>query len=140
MNSLQITRILSSNPYTSKYFAGTFPSDQIPLKHSYPYFIVVNTDAANKPGKHWVLIWMESAEKAEFFDSFARRPQGPILRFLHRFKTILYNNKPLQSVLSEACGVFVCLYAILRSRGYSHSKIVYSFSRMPFSFFENLLE
>jgi len=37
-----------------------------------PCLLVVNTNPASRPGRHWVCICMEKDGRREYFDSFGR--------------------------------------------------------------------
>lgn len=125
MNSQQITQILLQNPYTKSYFKGCYPSDQIPLQITqFPYFIIVNTKPSTHQGEHWQFIWVESAKRAQFFDSFGSKPQGQIAAYLQKFTKLTTNDEPIQRTWSQACGIYVILYAIAKCRREAHAKII----------------
>ena len=48
-----ISKILSSDPITSKIFIGVFARDEIPTKFTTPCCFVVNTHPRSLPGQHW---------------------------------------------------------------------------------------
>lgn len=139
MNSSQISAILRQNPYTKRYFEGCVPADAIPQKHSYPYFIIVNTDPATKPGQHWQVIFVESKQKVEHFCSFGLAPNHHMKNFLNTFPQFYQNPKCIQAASSRACGLFCILYVMQRCRGVPRHQVVSNLQHMPISFLENLL-
>jgi len=67
MNSDEIQRILRRQ---TADFDGAFSVDTMPSK---PHLLVCNTDPSDKPGQHWVCIYVDDDGRGEFFDSFGRR-------------------------------------------------------------------
>ena len=51
-------------------FDGVFSADSLPEK---PRLLVVNTDPANQPGRHWVCMSVKDGY-GEYFDSFGLPP------------------------------------------------------------------
>ena len=56
MNSDQIERILSQDPYTKQVFKDVCPRDRLPASISYPSAFVLNTDPSWRKGKHWIAV------------------------------------------------------------------------------------
>ena len=49
---------------TSKTFCGVFPSDKLPQTiEKYPCGIVANTDPSDKPGEHWIALFISIEQK-----------------------------------------------------------------------------
>jgi len=133
MNTIQLTHILSSDPYASKYFGGVFPSNHSPLTiYKAPLCFIINTDPSFKSGRHWLALYINEKKNIEFFDSYGNSiDKYPfIMRFVQRHSEIGHckeNTRRLQSSLSSTCGQF-CLYFLLwRCRGISFENIVKSF-------------
>lgn len=139
MNSVQISIILSSNPYTKKAFIGCFPCDKIPAPVKFPFLAIVNTDRSGQIGTHWILIYAKSRSEIEQFDPLGNKPDGYILRFLKNFDSIKYTNLPVQQKWSHACGIYVLLYAIFRCKGQSRLKTLSSLAQLPPFLIEQLL-
>lgn len=139
MNSSQISQILTKNPYTKTKFLACTACDQIPFGKKFPYLVVVNTDTARNTGRHWVLIFVESVKKAEYFDSFGQAPNPQISQYLQNFEKVFYSKQCVQKDWSEACGIFCILYAIQRCRGQKPQKIVSSLKQLNPLFIENFL-
>ena len=97
-------------------FDGVFSAATLPEK---PRLLVCNTDASDKPGRHWICMHFE--------DSFGRRPAANFERYMNRqCSSWTFNRRQLQSVISKFCGHYCIYYCMLRSRGMP--KIVNSFT------------
>jgi len=108
-----------------KDFDGVFSADTLPAK---PRLLVVNTDPALSPGRHWVCMYVDNG-RGEYFDSFGQPPTANFERYLNRHCTSwTFNNKQLQSVISRFCGHYCIYYCVLKSRGVDMPKIVNSFT------------
>lgn len=120
MNTLEIWNALSENRYTQKYFKGVFPLDLLPkLIKKKPALFVVNTDRSNKPGSHWVAIYLPMKGKPEYFDSYGIQPiHNEFLEFFKRnkFTKVLYNKTQLQNLLSTVCGQYCCVYLLYKAQ------------------------
>jgi nitrogenase subunit NifH len=57
MDSTQIEEIL--NDILGDVFCGVFASDMIPQMSKYPAAIVCNTDPHDKPGQHWIAMYID---------------------------------------------------------------------------------
>ena len=98
-------------------FLGTFPRDQLPKTiQRRPSGIIINTDASNAPGSHWVAIYHSRDGCAEYFDSFGLPPlHKEIITFLNDNNYgWIHNPVTLQDVTSDTCGIYAALY--LQSR------------------------
>ena len=75
MNSLEILNIFKSDAFTKTVFTDVLPSDRLPGRiQTRPRGFIVNTDPADKPGTHWLVIFITTDGKGEFWDPFAQRP------------------------------------------------------------------
>lgn len=129
MNASEIRCFIKGHYLLSTFVRGVYSSDTLPFKVDfYPSAYVCNTDPSYLPGKHWVVFWMESPQKAEFFYSLGQPPE----HYDERFKTFLmfnskntvYSNKPLQETSVNTCGYHVLFYLLMKCRNYSLSYIV----------------
>ena len=108
-----------------------FPADRLPRRISAkrPMLLVCNTDPHNKPGEHWIAMYLAKDGSGEYFDSLGETVPTIFSDFLDRHCTnYVFNDEQLQSVLSRFCGhycVFYCLYKML---DYSLNSIVNCFS------------
>jgi len=106
-------------------FDGVFSADNLPEK---PCLLVINTDPASQPGRHWVCISVKDGY-GEYFDSFGQPPTANFERYLNRHCSYwTFNERQLQSVISRFCGHYCIYYCLLRSRGVDMPKIVSSFT------------
>lgn len=102
---------------TKEAFIGVFPIDKLPSRiPHYPCFLVVNTQAHNLPGEHWLSIYISKQRKGEVFDSLGQ----PIGNFLRRWLTShaingwTSNRRIYQNPLSDTCGAFAIFYVLNR--------------------------
>jgi len=96
-------------------FDGVFSSDRLLLN---PRILQSNTDPFNKPGEHWVVIYIsDDGDCGEFFDSFVHPPTDDFDRYMNKHcSRWTYNRNQLQSVASSFCSLYCACYCILRSR------------------------
>ena len=121
MNSIEIEHVLRRHVVN---FDGVFSADTLPDK---PRLLISNTDPSDKPGRHWICIYIKDG-RGEFFDSFGRRPSIVFERYLNRHCSFwTFNQRQLQSVVSKFCGHYCIYYCMLCSRGVDMRKIVSSF-------------
>ena len=124
MNTLQIKNALNS---ISNLNTGVFPADKIPKIWTKPTGYVINTDNHDKPGKHWLGVFVNAHGRAIFFDSYGRPPIRPVLQRLQKNCIYFtYNRKQIQSFSSEVCGQYCILFLHCMSRGFS----LYEFNRL----------
>lgn len=124
MNTAEIDAILSFHSSTRPHYIGTFPVDLSPnCVLPRPSICIVNSDTSKSPGKHWLCFFLpdDALKSVEFFDSFGRKPKK---YFFERFiakntKICVYNPHVIQNFNSFSCGMFVCLFALYRSLGFS---------------------
>lgn len=139
MDTTTINRILRSEPSTRHQYSGCFPSDALRLPHSYPSAVVANLDPMDRPGSHWVALYMRSPTRVDYFDSYGLPPIGDIGRFLANFKERTTNNCIIQSVNSRVCGHYCIFFLTSRCRGLSYERIITILTRQrnPDSFVAN---
>ena len=131
MDSLEIVRILKQDRFTKHYFRGVFACDQLPTRYvPRPSAFVVNTDPSNKPGQHWVAIYITQNGEGEYFDSYGQKPTLPQLKsFLKENASLInFNRQPLQGPLSAVCGQYTIFFLLHRCRGSSMRNITHLFS------------
>lgn len=134
MNTLEISKLLSTHPVTAKVYVGTFPSDMMPrciLKR--PAICVANSDPHNLGGQHWLGFYLSDVcdDVVDYFDSYGNKPSDPtFISFLQRNGDVcVYNNKLMQDFTTDSCGMFVCLFLLFRCLGYSHEHFQRLFTR-----------
>ena len=100
-----------------RIFLGVFAIDRLPrlLPTRWPLILVCNTDPHDRPGEHWIVLFI--AARGEYFDSFAEPPRPTFELYLNKYcNSWTMNNKRLQSVISSFCGhycIFYCLFKYL---------------------------
>lgn len=130
LNTNDINNVL--NQYQLKYpnfkFNGALPSDfwkysKIDYSKMKMYdFIgfVINLDAHDKPGSHWVTLFVDNKQKTiEFFDSLGHVPNKNIKIFisklqesgLKKYKVLI--NRKIHQQQDFDCGVY-CIYYIIQ--------------------------
>ena len=62
-------------------FDGVFAADDLPDR---PRLLVVNTDPAHRPGRHWVCIYVGDDRRGEYFDSLGQPPTADFESYLNR--------------------------------------------------------
>ncbi len=127
MNTKDIDRFVRGDAACRGIFQGVFSIDTLP---DTPHLLVCNTDPSNKPGKHWIAIFVDSVGRGEYFDSFGREPFGVFADYMNEHCTDwIYNTRQLQSIVSSFCGFYCCFYCMLRCRGFDLTRIVNVFTR-----------
>lgn len=126
LNSLDLTMFILKDPVMSSKFGGVIAIDELSVVESNKFYIV-NHDPISMIGSHWVVLYNSSIP--EHFDSAGHLPvltleqtliaNGPIYRV---------NTNRCQSFVSNTCGVFCLYFCYYRSRGFSFSEIMSSFS------------
>lgn len=100
-----------------KIFFGVYSLDTLPkrIPRKRPYVIICNTDKRNMPGEHWVAIAFRR-DQSILFDSLGI--SMPFFRdFLNKHcNNWIYINKPLQSIFSDVCGQYCCLFTLFLER------------------------
>ena len=66
MNTNEIDRFLRRR---LRDFDGVFSVDNLPES---PHLLVCNTDPSDRPGRHWIAIYVDNEGRGDFFDSFGR--------------------------------------------------------------------
>ncbi len=127
MNTFEINNYLKNFPQ----FKGTYPRDMLPKINHLPSGIVINTDPSNKPGEHWVAMYIDINGVGEYFDSFGLPPlHKEIVSFLEKncSRGWLCNTITFQSMFSETCGMYCVLYLSSKFKGMSFNKFTSIFN------------
>ena len=67
--------ILKNDPFTKTVFTNVLPSDRLPREiRKRPRGYVLNTDASDMPGSHWIAMYLTEDGKGEFWDSYGQAP------------------------------------------------------------------
>ncbi len=124
MNGIEIERLLRS--FCRDKFQGVFSCDTLPPK---PELLVCNTDPHDKPGTHWIAIYVDKTGRGEYFDSFGMEPPAVFKEYMNKHcRHWTFNHRKLQSVLSRFCGHYCCFYCVFRCSGYDLRKVVSMFT------------
>ncbi len=123
MNSNEVDRFLRQR---LRDFDGVFSVDNLPDD---PHLLVCNTDPSDKPGRHWIAIYVDEDGRGDFFDSFGCRPNASFERYMNRqCLSWNFNDRQLQSIASKFCGHYCIYFCIARSSGVDMCKIVRRFT------------
>ena len=129
MDTTELFRLLAKR--CQGLLVGIFPADKLPrrLPAKRPLLFVCNTDPHNKPGEHWIAMYLDKEGNREFFDSFGRSPLPLFHDFMdkHCIKWT-FNAEQLQSVISRFCGHYCVFYCLFKKLHYSMNAIVNCFS------------
>ena len=113
MLTSQLRKALHFHPHTRNVFGGVYARNRIPRVPSKTQIAyIVNTDPADKPGKHWVAFYL-TKNTVYYFDPYGIPPIG-FHKILHARKNVLYFGQRLQG-MGRMCGHY-CLYFILAMR------------------------
>ena len=124
MNGNQIERFVRR--FCRDKFQGVFSCDTLPPN---PELLVCNTDPHDKPGTHWIVIYVDKNGRGEYFDSFGMEPPAVFKDYMNKHcRNWTFNRRKLQSVLSRFCGHYCCFYCVYRYNGFSMNKIVSMFT------------
>ena len=72
MNTNEISEYLNRYLICRKICYGAYPANKIRTLGSLPALIVCNTDTNNRPGEHWMKIYVDEKYREEYFDSMGR--------------------------------------------------------------------
>ena len=112
-----------------KMFIGVFAADRLPnrLPPRRPLLLVCNTDPHDRPGEHWVALYLR-IHQGEYFDSYEREPPLIFRRYLDKhYSRWIMNDKKLQSVLTRFCGHYCIFYCLYKCLGYNMRNITNCF-------------
>ena len=114
MNTFEISQLMHLTPE----FYGVHPCCEIEVfRRKRVGSLIVNTDPHNKPGQHWVVVYIEE-KTMTFFDSFGREinefaePFATIMNDFTRGYQVISNRKQYQNLKSDTCGLW-SIYFIL---------------------------
>ncbi len=79
--------------------------------------MVLNTDSHEKPGEHWLAIYVDENGFGEFFDSYANNPERfGLINYLNKNCRIWTYNKQIIQGNSNFCGYYCVLFLLFRAR------------------------
>lgn len=101
---------------TLQAFHGVFTIDKLPqaVQH-YPCLLIINTQAHNTPGEHWIAAFVGENRRGEVFDSLAMPTPTLLLRWMNTYAcSFRRNSLQYQHPLSARCGAYVLFYVLNR--------------------------
>jgi len=109
-------------------FLDVYTSDLLPLSVTKTCTAIVNADPHTERGSHW----LAKSSSAYYFDSYGIVPFVPdILSLIKRNCTTWdYEKIQLQSLTSDVCGKYCCLFALYMDREYSPQQFVVLFGEV----------
>ena len=118
MDARQIERVLALDSITKNIVRNVVAKDEFPTKiGACRTAFVCNTHDADKPGEHWIALYIDG-DHGEYFDSYGLPPLHTTFRKFLKDHCVewSYNNKTLQSPLSNVCGQYCIAYLLFRCR------------------------
>ena len=114
LSDQQLHYLATRDCLLNRHFVGVFPSDKLPKKSPKgPSAYIVNTDPHDKPGKHWLAIWVKDGV-CEIMDSYGLPLKyyeaTPLEKWTRQWKYIVTNGRALQSIRSNSCGHYCLFY------------------------------
>lgn len=134
MNTSSLQCIVRCDPTLFNSVVGIFAADELPKRlQSFPVAFIVNTDKRVDPGRHWVVFYVSSRTKGEFFDSYGNSPSYYSNAFQLFFDRnglkMTYNQRRLQGYDSSVCGQYCVYYLMQRCRGMEMKSVVEPFTQ-----------
>ena len=115
----EISHLLSRDPLMCPY--GVVAKDcRLPeIVDTYPTAIVCNTHDADRPGEHWIAVYVN--EIGDYFDPYGLQPQHiEFTNFMNeQCSELAPNDRRLHSTLSTVCGQYCVAFLTLRCRNVS---------------------
>ena len=131
-----LNQLARHHPTLAPHFVATLPCDLLPPAKtlSKPCGLIVNTDTADLPGRHWLGLWVPAANRCEILDSFGLdldvyETTAPLKRWLKQFKYVSQSGRSLQSVADQSCGDYALMYLVARSQDQTLSDFLKFFSK-----------
>jgi hypothetical protein len=133
MNGGAIDDCVARVPHLRRSYYGTFPADALDPPKKFPASCIINHDKEAEIGSHWVACWMPDNSRVMYFDSLGNPPPiGEIRNFLFRnFSEVYFNTRPLQEVISSACGPFCLYFLYYATQNVPFERIISIFQSMP---------
>jgi len=126
MDTDQIDGLLATDAYTRTVVQDVVSKNGLPTITKLPVAFVCNIHNSDKPGQHWISIYMSDEGRGEYFDSYGRPPNQTFLR--NNCREWTFNDRRLQSPLSNVCGQYCVVYLLYRCRGVPMATFVKSFN------------
>ena len=136
MDEDQISKILSQDFFTKKYFVGVFSRTHITLGRKLPAIYIINLDKYGSPGFHWIAVYIDE-KTINIFDSFGGNfiNDPKFASFISYCKNknqkVVSSPHVIQSALSSACGLYCILFAMFMARRRSYKDFISLFKNNP---------
>jgi hypothetical protein len=92
MNTLEIDHVLKTHQSTRNVFKGVYARNRLPRRLNVPSALIAigNTDPDDRPGTHWVALYIDANSRGEYYDPTGRPPFSSSRRRLHCMRTSPY--------------------------------------------------
>ena len=128
MNTEELEQYMLNDPCIASVYGGVVAKDQLPVDVTFPSIFVVNLDTSDKVGTHWIVIYIQSRRKCEYFDPLGDPPDQFLTSYMmSHTQKVAVSSKQCQAVDSNSCGKFCLYYCYFRARGNSMKDILDSF-------------
>ena len=141
MKTSEINNILRHNPYTRKYFIGTFAANKCPKKPIPNTCFVSNTHPNTLPGQHWIAIYVKRDGNLYYFDPYGIPPFSIYHATLMKKSSDghgTYNRKQVQTLYSSTCGAHCINFLIASCRNQDPQYTMTNLIRLPVNFLDRL--
>jgi hypothetical protein len=121
MNTLEIDYVLKTHPSTRNVFKGVYARNRLPRRLNVHPALIGNTDPDDRPGIHWVALYIDVNSRGEYYDRTWRPPfSRACVNFMNKHCTSwTYNTIRVQEEGSTVCGHYCIFYLIHRCAGKS---------------------
>ena len=68
MNILEIDHVLKTHPSTRNVLKGVYARNRLPRILNLPSALIGNTDPDDRPGTHWVALYIDANSRGEYYD------------------------------------------------------------------------
>ena len=127
MDSLEIDNLMKEY----RQYVGTYSRDTLPNSITLPVGLIANTDTSDKPGTHWIAIYIDEKGVGEYFDSYGLPPlHKEFVDFIFRNSSdgSFYNRIQLQCLSCITCGHYCVAYLKMRFHGLNYCHFISLFT------------
>jgi hypothetical protein len=123
MNTLEIDHVLKTHPSTRNVFKGVYTRNRLPSRVGVPSAVIENTDPDDRPGTHWVALYIDANSRGEYYDPKGRPPfLRAYLNFMNKHCTSwTYNTIRVQEEGSTVCE-HNCIFYLIHKRRKIHRR------------------